>query len=172
MNDYNSQFPAPSIQEAKHQLKKYFIACSTQIIKINNKTYNIDYRNLLHENDDKSLENNFENLIVNNIFKYEKITKSKISLGSEVLWSLKISGEIKEMININIVKYYLDKNDKNELQNITMNELKKNQITPTSSPNNSPNFGVFSPRTFKKFVIDNSEIINSIIDYIFINIKT
>ena len=77
--------------------------------------------------------------------------------------------EIIKQINLNILKCFLDKNDKNTLYKIVFNEIRCDPKTPNNTPESSPDLGVFSPRTFKKFIIPNSEIINSIIDYISIN---
>ena len=95
--------------------------------------------------------------------------KTTREFGSYALWSIYVSGEIKSMINSNILKYYLSQNNRNAYNKYIIDNIQEKSKTET--PTNSPDLGVFSPRIYKKFIIDNSTLINSIIEYISVNIK-
>ena len=164
MLDNYGNYDPPNDNDACNEIYLYYKENKKQRLNISKAKYEIDYSCLL-ENDDINKQTQFKNIIFNNFNLYKKKNK----LGSLSLWLMITKNEIIKQINLNILKYFLDKNDKNTLYKVVFNEISCDPKTPNNTPESSPDLGVFSPRTFKKFIIPNSEIINSIIDYISIN---
>ena len=164
MLDNYGNYDPPNDNDACNEIYLYYKENKKQRLNISKAKYEIDYSCLL-ENDDINKQTQFKNIIFNNFNLYKKKNK----LGSLSLWLMITKNEIIKQINLNILKYFLDKNDKNTLYKVVLNEIRCDPKTPNNTPESSPDLGVFSPRTFKKFIIPNSEIINSIIDYISIN---
>ena len=164
MLDYYGNFDPPNDNDACNEIYSYYKENKKQRLNISKAKYEIDYSCLL-ENDDINKQTQFKNIIFNNYDLYKKKNK----LGSLTLWLMTSKNDIIKQINSNILKYFLDKNDRNILHKLILSEIRCDPKTPNNTPESSPDLGVFSPRTFKKFIIPNSEFINSIIDYISIN---
>ena len=165
MLDNYGNYDPPNDNDACNEIYSYYKANKKQKINVCDLKYIIDYSCLLENDDDIIKQTRFKNIIFNNFNLYKKKNK----FGSLSLWLMITKNEIIKKINLNILKYFLDKNDKNTLYKVVFNEIRCDPKTPNNTPENSPDLGVFSPRTFKKFIIPNSEFINSIIDYISIN---
>lgn len=164
MLDYTGYSDPPNDNDACNEIYSYYKETKKQRLNVFGLKYEIDY-SCLFENDDIIKKTSFKNIIFNNFNLYKK--KNKI--GSLTLWLMVVKQEIIKEININILKYFLDNNDRNTLHKLVLSEIKGKSKTPNNTPESSPDLGLFSPRTFKKFIIPNNEIINSIIEYISIN---
>ena len=164
MIDYYGNLPPPSNESATEQILQYFENHKIQKVDSKSNKFTIDYSKLFEKENDK-LKYILNDIIHKNILKY----KTKKSFGSYALWSIYVSGDIKLMVNNNILKYYLSQNNRDVYNKYMFDniEYEKKGDTPT----NSPDLGVFSPRTFKKYIIENSSLINSIIEYISVNIN-
>ena len=164
MLDYYGNLPPPSNENATQQILQYFESHNIQRIDSKSHKFIIDYSKLFQK-ENSELKYIFNDIIHKNILKY----KTTREFGSYALWSIYVSGEIKSMINSNILKYYLSQNNRNAYNKYMFDNIREKSKTDT--PTNSPDLGVFSPRIYKTFIIDNSILINSIIEYISVNIK-
>mgnify|MGYP001281514785 CR=1 FL=1 len=163
MLNYYGNLPPPNNENATQQILQYFENNKIQKIDSKSHKFTIDYSKLF-EKENHEFTYIFNDIIHKNILKY----KTKKNFGSYALWSIYVSGEIKSMVNHNILKYYLYQNNRDVYNIFVFDNIQHNTKIDTST--NSPDHGVFSPRTFKKFNVENFSLIKSIIEYIFVNI--